>query len=158
MNQPQAKRNPWPLVIISYFVVFITFIVMFVVFAVRQKTDLVRQDYYDEEIRFQNHIDRVSRTQPISAGVGVVYDSSRQLITVTLPVDHANRQPAGKIMLYRPSDARLDQNIQLAVDEKGSQLVDTKKLRSGLWKVRVEWSVNGQEFFFDQSIVVNFGA
>ena len=57
-----------------------------------------------------------------------------------------------------PSDARLDQNIRLAVDQKGSQLVDTKKLRPGLWKVRVEWSVNGEEFFFDKSIVVNFSA
>jgi hypothetical protein len=158
MNQLQTKRNPWPIVIISYFVVFITFIVVFVIFAARQRTDLVRQDYYDEEIRFQQQIDRVSRTRPISAEVGVTYDSSRQLITITLPVAQANRQPAGKILLYRPSDARLDRNIRLAVDEKGSQLVDTKKLRAGLWKVRVEWSVDGHEFFFDKSIVVNFRA
>jgi len=154
MNQLQTKRNPWPIVIISYFVVFITFVVIFIVFAARQRTDLVRQDYYEEEIRFQHHIDRVSRTRAISAELGIAYDSRRQFITVTLPVAQANRQPTGRIFLYCPSDARLDQNIQLAVDKQGLQLVDGKKLQAGLWKVRVEWSVNGQEFVFNKSIVV----
>jgi hypothetical protein len=40
------------------------------------------------------------------------------------------------------------------VNFDGIQEVDAQKLRAGLWKVRVFWNVDGQEYFFDQPIVV----
>ena len=66
-----AGRNPWPIAIVSYFIIFIAFIAWFITFAMRQKMDLVRDDYYDQEIRFQQQIDRVQRTQSISTPRGV---------------------------------------------------------------------------------------
>ena len=155
MNKSRTKLNPWPVAIISFFVMAIAFIVSFIVFASGQRADLVRQDYYEEEIRFQHQIDRVSRTESISAQVGIAYDSAGRFIAVTLPALQADQQPTGRILLYRPSDARLDQSIRLALDPTGVQRLDAKRLRSGLWKIRVQWNVSGQEFFFDKSIVVN---
>jgi hypothetical protein len=154
MNTPSNQRSFWPVSIISFFILAIIFVVSYVVFASRQRTDLVRQDYYDQEIRFQNHIDRMSRTRFISPDAGIVYDTAQKFIAITLPRSSTNQLPVGDIFLYRPADERLDQNIPITVDQKGMQVVDAKNLETGLWKVRVEWKVDDQEFYFEKSIVI----
>jgi hypothetical protein len=149
-----ASRNPWPIAIIASFAIFFISLAVFITWAVRQNMDLVRKDYYDEEIRYQDQLDRLNRTEPWRGQVAVTYDHSQSCITITLPAMHAARQPRGQVHLYRPSDARLDQHLDLAVNAEGIQRVDARTLRPGLWKVRLRWQANGEEFYFDQSIVV----
>jgi len=60
----------------------------------------------------------------------------------------------GRIQLYRPSDARLDRDLPLALDVNGLQRLDAKRLHAGPWNIRVQWSVDGEEFFLSRSIVV----
>jgi hypothetical protein len=153
MDPSMKSRNPWPIAIIVFFVVFFSGLVSFIVFAAHQHVDLVRSDYYEEEIRFQQQLDRVERTRQIAEPVAVTYDTAGRGITIKLPAAHAQPK-TGLIHLYRPSDARLDYAVPLAPDSDGSQRLDASKLRSGLWKVRVQWSVEGQEYYFDQKVIV----
>lgn len=147
-------RNPWPIVIISYFAIFIPCMIAFVVFATRQKMDLVRGDYYDDEIRYQQQLDRIDRTSNLAAPAEITYDTSQRAITISLPSLHSPAQATGNIRLYRPSDDSLDQQIELAVGQDGIQHVNARALRAGLWKVRVYWTVNGQEYFSAKSLVI----
>jgi len=153
-NPSSKSRNPWPIVIIAYFIVFISGVVTFAIFASRQKVELVRPDYYADEIQFQQQLDRLNRTQPINASVTIVYNSDQQTITVTLPAAHAQHPTSGQIHLYRPSDAHLDQDLALALDAEGVQHVNAKNLRPGLWKVRVQWTADGQDYFFAQTVII----
>jgi nitrogen fixation protein FixH len=156
MNATVAKfpRNPWPIFIVAYFIVFITFIVLFIIFASRQKMDLVRGDYYDEEIRYQEQLDRMNRTQQINAQTAIAYDFGRQTISISLPAIHAHRPVTGRIRLYRPSDDTLDRDVPLAVNSDGRQSVDASNLQPGLWKIRVYWTVDGRDYFSGESVVV----
>ncbi|MBI5775004.1 MAG: FixH family protein [Verrucomicrobia bacterium] len=146
-------RNPWPYAITAWFVVFISGIVAWVAFAMRQSSELVRSDYYEHEIRYQQQIERLGRTQPVAAQATAAYDPVQQRITVTVPDGHAARA-TGVIHFYRPSDAKLDRRLPLNVDTAGTQTMDAKALRPGLWKVRVQWKVGGEEFFFDRPILI----
>jgi hypothetical protein len=56
--------------------------------------------------------------------------------------------------LYRPSDERLDQSLPLALDPHGVGRFDAKSLSPGLWKIRVEWNVNGQDYLLDRPVIV----
>jgi hypothetical protein len=156
-NPEPAGRNPWPIAIVAYFIVFISFIVGFIVFATRQKMDLVREDYYDQEIRFQKQIDRVTRTQSISTQIVIRYDARQGAVTVELPKEQAGQHPTGTVVFYRPSNASLDETHELTLDANGGQRLDTRKLKAGLWTVRVEWSLAGQDYFYDKQIVVKGG-
>jgi hypothetical protein len=153
MSDSSKKRNPWPIVIVAYFAVFITFIVGFIVFATRQHVDLVRNDYYEEEVHFQQQLERIQRTRDQGGLVAVKYDDTHRCIMLSLPAAR-ERSASGVIHFYRPSDAALDQDVRLALAADGTQQVDAKKLRGGLWKVRVQWLMDGQEYFFDQALVV----
>lgn len=147
-------RNPWPYAIMAFFACAITGIVSFVLFANQHRMELVRPDYYEHEVRYQEQIDRVNRTKAIRQQVLVNYDFQKANLTITLPQAQVQVGLAGNIQLYRPSDSKLDQEIKLTPDAEGIQRVDTSKLKAGLWKVRVSWEVAGQEYYFDQSVVV----
>ena len=148
------KRNPWPYAIAAYFALFILFIAAFITWGVRQNVDLVRPDYYQDEILFQKQIDTLHRTQAVAGQVAVRYEPGVRIITIQLPPGHAARNVAGRIHLYRPSDAKLDREIKMALNGRGAQSIDSANLAPGLWQIRVQWKADGQEFYFDQRVVI----
>ncbi len=152
MTTLAQSRNPWPAAIIGSFVIFISGVIIFIAWAARQDMDLVRKDYYEDEIRFQESMESFGRTRPLRAEVAVTYDAVRALVGIALPASHGCQQATGRIHFYRPSDARLDHEVTLAVGSDGTQSVDAKRLRPGLWKVRLFWSANGEDYSFVQPI------
>jgi nitrogen fixation protein FixH len=145
--------SSWPYAIIGYFIVFITGVAVFITWAVTQDMDLVRKDYYDHEILFQQQIDRQKRTAELGAQAAVNHDAARQALTVQIPASHV-AGASGTINFYRPSDAKLDQAVRLAPAADGTQQINVQSLRSGLWKVAVQWTADGQEYHLDRSIVI----
>ena len=147
------KKNIWPIAIIAYFLVFITGVVTWVSFAMRHDDQLVRTDYYDHEIKYQDQIDRITRTRALTSGAAISYQASEHAIIVQVPAEMRQRLE-GDIHFYRPSDARLDQKIALTPTPDGTQRVNVKDLHAGHWKVRVNWKVDGQEYFLEKTIVL----
>jgi hypothetical protein len=154
MNLQAIRTNPWPCAIIGWFLLFGSGMAAWVVMAVRNDPDLVRADYYEQEIAYQKQIDRLQRTAAMRGEISVSYESVRQQVALRLPAAHLAGQPAGSIYFYRPSNARLDFELPLALDATGAQRISTVKLQGGLWKVRVHWTSAGQEYFHDQSLVL----
>lgn len=150
---PAPPRSLWPYAIIGWFILFGSAMAVWVAVAVRQNIDLVSADYYEHEIRYQQQIDRQARTQSNSAEARISYDAGQHQLTVALPVTHA-AQALGKVAFYRPSDAALDRQAKLFTSPAGEQTFDTRTLRPGLWKIRVQWTFHGEEFFSDQSVTI----
>lgn len=146
-------QNPWPVGLVVFFIIFTSYIVGFVIFSCRQKMDLVREDYYDQEIRFQQQIDRVQRSVPVLADAAINYDRAGDFVTVKLPAV-GTHEISGTVSFYRPSDAGLDANVKLELDPAGDQSVSVHALRAGLWKVRVQWKTGQQDYFFEKPIVI----
>lgn len=149
-----TKRSLWPYAIASYFALAITGIAVFITWAVRQNMDLVRADYYEHEILFQKQIDAVNRARPFAKELTMAYDFSKHTLLVSVPATHIGEQFQGKAHLYRPSDARLDQHIDLKPARDGKQTINAANLAPGLWKVRLDWIANGESFAFEQTIIV----
>ena len=114
--------------------------------------DLVGTDYYDQEIRYQDQIDRLRRTAAVGAAVQVKYTPGR--IEILIPTEHLSKGVVGAVHFYRPSDARLDHEIPLAVNTVGKQSIVTAGLSRGHWRVRVGWKSGGEEFYHDETIVI----
>ena len=155
MNSLQPARNLWPHAIIAWFVVFASALAAWIVFTARQSNDLARADYYEEEVHYQRHLDRLNRTAAVRGQVAIHYDAPRGEVIVRLPAEHLAPHPTGRIHFYRPSEVALDFEMPLAVDAQGLQRIGARNLRGGLWKVRVEWTASGQEYFFEQILVAD---
>lgn len=149
----QSPRNLWPISITAFFIVLITCIVSFVAFAMRQREDLVSSDYYERAVRYEKQLDALNRSQEFSSKTVVTFDSAKQSIVIALPeAQHAGA--VGNVQLYRPSDSRLDRELPMQLDATGGQQLDAKNLSDGLWRVRVKWKQNGQDYYLDQPVIV----
>lgn len=151
---PLPTRNFWPHAIILWFVIFISALAAWITYAVHQKVDLVSPDYYEAEIHYQKQVDRLNRSVAVRGEVAVRYDAARQEITVQLPVAHVSARPTGTFHFYRPSQAALDVQIPLAIDGRGVQTIDTGKLPTGYWKLRLQWAAAGAEYYFEHALVL----
>jgi hypothetical protein len=154
MSKP--TRNLWPLSIIVFFAVAIIFFAGFVTWALRQRNDLVTPDYYEREVRYQAQLDKLNRSQVFARQTVVTFEPAAREIRITLPPEET-RGATGLIQLYRPSDARLDRDLPLALDATGVQRVDASQLPTGLWKVRVLWNVKDADYYLDQPVIVTSG-
>ena len=150
----QPTRSLWPYAIAAYFAVAIIGIVIFITWAVGQNMDLVRSDYYEQEILFQRQIDAVNRTRPFAKEIAVIHDLPAGTLRLRLPAAHLGQQLSGTVYLYRPSDAKLDRIVALNPDVDGEQVVAAERLVSGLWKVRLEWTAGGAPYHFEQSVII----
>ena len=159
MNARNSRTRPlrslWPYAIASYFLLAICGMAAFITWAVRQNMDLVRPDYYEDEILFQKQIEAANRTRPLAREISVSYDAQQQRLLLRVPSTHAKSPFHGRAHLYRPSDARLDRRIELKPSFEGTQIIDSATLAPGLWKVRLDWSFENEAYTFEQSIVID---
>ena len=150
----KTNRSLWPLGIIIAFVLFAIGVATAVSFACRSNNDLVSKNNYDEEIGFQTRIDSLDRTRQLATRAMAAYDRAAGRILIALPAEHAGRNLTGQIQLYRPSAAGMDQQLKLQPDSNGGQSLDVAALPQGLWRIRVSWSVGGNDYYLDQKVVI----
>ena len=144
----------WPISIIGFFAVAFIGCVSFVTFCSRHPADLISANYYEDEVKYQGHIDRLQHTQERASAASVQYDKQTRSITVSVPVEPASTSPSGQIQLYRPSELNQDRTIKLELTAQGLQTINAADLLPGLWKVRVSWTVAERQFFMDQKVVI----
>ena len=153
-QQLKTSLNPWPVGIVAFFAAAICGAVIFVIFCSRNRVDLVTADYYEQEVRYQDQLDRAQRASSLQAPAKINYDTASQLITVLLPAEHLSPELKGWIQLYRPSAASMDQKLALQVNASGAQMIDARSLSDGLWRVRVSWNLNGEDYYCDEKVVI----
>lgn len=141
------KRNLWPYAIILYFIIFISGMVSWIAFAMRNDHELVRKDYYEQEIKFQSEMEKRARSSALR--IKVAYDAPTRRIEVRIP----GAVSTGTILFYRPSNAKLDRELKIVLKD-GSQTIDVRGFESGLWKVRLSWTANSEEYRHEESIVL----
>jgi nitrogen fixation protein FixH len=142
--------NPWPYGIIAFFILLLCGIATVLVIATTHRESMVSENYYEQELKFQDQIDGAARAQ--KCGARVQLDSRAGHLLVTVPAGQAAHEAAGTIEFFRPSAAELDCQFPLALNADGVQTVDVSKLRPGLWKVFVKWTAGGQGYYLEQKL------
>ena len=150
----KPRRSPWPYAIGSYFAVVITCIAIFITWAVKQNMDLVRSDYYEQEILFQRHIDAAKRTMALGSQVALTLDAKAGVLMVRVPATHVTRVSHGNVHLYRPSNATLDRHIPFQPDANGQAVLPVHNLASGLWRIRAEWTAGGESYLLENNVLL----
>lgn len=136
----------WGKSIILVFVLFAGFIGTMVVLMTRERVDLVRDDYYQTEVAYQQQIDRLGRTAKLAQAPALYPNDAQQQLDLHLPAGWEK----GKLTFYRPNDRRLDRTVSL---QPGQTQVSTATLAKGHWRIELNWSVGSQEFYCEQPFV-----
>ncbi|QQS36845.1 MAG: FixH family protein [Ignavibacteriales bacterium] len=137
-------------IVISMLVFMIATTGMMILF-INQKVDLVTDNYYDKELKFQQQIDKVNNTNNLKEKIELKYES--QLVRIKFPQSYISLNPAGELFFYRPSDIKKDFKIPLSIDSTGLQVIPFTSHDKGYWKVQLHWSMQSSEYFNELSFL-----
>jgi len=133
-------------------VLFTAISLWFAYFAFNQEVNLVSDDYYEAEIKFDERMETIKRTELLSEKLKI--NMNQGLVELIFPNKFIKKQIIGEILFYRPSDRNLDLSFPIKLDSTNTQFLDTKIIKPGLWKMQIHWIVDYKEYFNEKSIMV----
>ena len=144
----------WGTGLVIGMVAFISFIMYFVVTMMSSTDydhDLVVEDYYKEELHYQQDIDAEENALAMEENLTLEREGSKLILT--FPENMNLNIIEGNVNFYRPSNKKLDFNIPFS-KIIGQQLeVPEAQLVKGRWNVKVTWEKNEKEFMFKKEIL-----
>jgi FixH len=133
----------WGIRIVLLYAAFVTGILYLVYRSSRESIDLVEQDYYAKELRYQDRIDAIQLAQVDSMRVVFNYDKRSGLLTIDLS-DSLDLN--GNLHFYKPDNANHDFKLSLN-GHIGEFRILTDTLARGLWRIKADYAVNDRSYY-----------
>jgi hypothetical protein len=137
----------WSYKITFLYLSFVTGILFLVYKAANEDYDLVTEQYYEAELKYQDVIDQKERVAKLSAPLQI--KSSVDNISVQFPKEFSNKQIKGELYLYRPSDDQQDIRKRFTTSEAFYETAFGCDL-SGLYEIKLSWESEGKTYFYEQ--------
>jgi len=141
----------WGYKILSVYIVFVLGILFLVYRSSSQNQDLVVQDYYEQELKFQKRIDETERANALSGEVK--YEIKEKEITVRFPQEMRGKQLDAHVLLYCTADKSKD--IQKDLSSSDALInVPLPAGNKGLHELKISWTANGTSYYWEHKIFI----
>lgn len=142
----------WGTGITIFIVLFVGHILFLVFQTTRVTADLQAEDYYEQEINYQDRIEAIGNTNALSSSFTVSQD--KEHVYLHYPQEFGAMNLDGNIELFKPDNASLDQEIPLNQSDL-KQLIQKKNLVKGWCVLRVNGIGGDRPYYFEERIFVN---
>ncbi|MBM4171662.1 MAG: hypothetical protein FJ214_07330 [Ignavibacteria bacterium] len=143
----------WGTSIAVIYILFVVIIVSIAVWLSNKDLPLVTDNYYAKELKYQEEIDKINRTNELDEKLEIKV--SEEMILLTFPRLFPSDDIEGNIVFYRPNDESKDFIQEIKIDTTYTQSVYTKNIQTGLWKIKVNWQANNVEYYNEKLIMIN---
>jgi len=135
-------------------ILFLIAIITLVIFTMTIDENLVVEDYYSQDLVYQEQLDKANRTAALGETFIIKYVRGSG-VKVKINDKFINDIIIGNIVFYRPSDKNLDRQINLELIN-GDQFINTSTFENGLWEIQISWSMNDVDYYYSsQKIIIN---
>jgi len=141
----------WGVKVTIAFVLFAGFILYMVVRSFQLDIDLVSDNYYSDEINFQDRIDQKANLRALGEKVNVSKIGTDQ-VRFEFPKDHGLAN--GEIHFYHVSRKLFDRRFPIQLDSISRQDLNTEALVAGRYKVKMSWTTRGKDYFQESEIFI----
>jgi len=141
----------WGAKIVVVYVVFIAGILFMVFKSSSEKADLVTDDYYAKELKYQEKIDEMNRVSALSTEVAVVIKDNE--LIVLFPKDFLGKRLIGEAVLYCPSDEKKDFKNNFSLQDEPLKISIPAK-NKGLHELHLSWQDGGVTYYFEKKIFI----
>lgn len=132
---------------------FIAFIMFFVITMITDKAyshDLVVEEYYKNELTFQEQLDKTKNASLLSENIQL--EQTSEGLVISFPKELESASIKGNVFLYRPSNKQLDSEIPLSLSSH-QLLVPDSRFIDGRWNIIIDWEYKGEKFYFKEDIL-----
>ncbi len=147
------KKFNWGWGIALFYSTFVAFMLFMVWQSTQMKTELVTADYYGQEVKYQQQLDKMKRSNILSQPLSwVVNNKSVQL---NFPKDVKGKDVKAQILFYRPDNSLRDFNVTCNADSSGVCVVSSDKFKHGAYKMKVDWSAGNETYYTEGVVNIN---
>ena len=141
----------WGTSIVIAFVLFIGFILFFVIKAhnPNNKHDLVSEEYYKDELKFQEEIDKQNNVKSLAEPF--IIKKTTEGFEIQFPKRFNNENISGTVIMTRPSNKALDFEIPIHLTNH-KMLLSKSKLVEGNWNLNIDFESYDTLYLYKNSI------
>ncbi len=127
---------------------FMLMILLFVFGASKLQTELVSDNYYEKEIKFQETIDKQKNTNALEGNFEIL--GTVKSVKINLPKDLEGQEIEGTISLYRPSSEMLD--FEVKAENSMEQVIESENLVAGKWTISIDITADGKGYYYEEKV------
>lgn len=143
----------WPTGIIIAMTAFVIFILSFVykvTFLSGYDHHLVSEDYYKDELHYQQEINKENKGVALKENIKIEKDNSGLIIV--FPSEFEPSQISGTISFMRMSNEKNDFTLPIELTSREVVIKD-ENLVKGRWDVKIDWVVNKTDYLYKEKLV-----
>ena len=141
----------WGYKILFVYIAFVAAMLFLVFKASFQKDDLVTQDYYGQELKYQQRIDETERTNALSAALQCGYREGR--LVISFPKDFSGKTITGNVVLYCPADEDKDVKQDFTIKDNALEMAVPHNYK-GAFELHINWQSDGRQYYYEKKIFI----
>lgn len=114
--------------------------------------NLVSEQYYKDELAYQDVIDGTKQANALSSGVALA--EAGGAVRVELPREMQGKTVTGTIFFYCPADVARDRRVSLQMNWAGVQEIARGVVPAGHYTVKVSWKTAGVHYYTQEPFVI----
>jgi hypothetical protein len=136
--------------IVVSFVLFAAFIGTLVVVCLREDISLVSKDYYQEELVYEDQIQRLNNVAGLKEKpvIRVVDHMVQVEFSQFNTIEHA------ELEIFCPSNASMDRKFLVKSSDQPVQFFQLDPLQKGMHRAKLQWEMDGKEFYLEEVIYI----
>lgn len=142
----------WGHKITLIFIAFAAMMIYMVVRSFQANVDLVSEDYYLQELNYQQQIDKKNNVAAQQKEVVSRLTVNGVELQFAETVDPG--QLSGTINLYRPSEADMDRAVAIALDSQRKQMIAPELLQPGKYILKIDWKEGNTPFYQEIELLI----
>jgi nitrogen fixation protein FixH len=140
----------WGFGIATFYASFMVILLYFVFKSTTHDNSLVMDNYYEQDLKYQSHYDKVVNTMQLKEQPTFEQDATAQTLNIQFPQGMNNSE--GSVHLFRPSTKHQDITVPLKLNEDGRMSIPTKLLSAGRWKIKMDWKSEQKDYYLEKAI------
>jgi len=142
----------WGTGVVIAFGLFMLFILSFVYKVQSNKkydNELVTDEYYKKEATVQDDINKKQNANDLQTKV--IISKSEKGLQIEFPENFDPKQLTGKVYFYRPSNQKLDFELDLTLSSNIFAF-PKEKIAAGIWDVSVDWTYQNKKYLNKETL------
>lgn len=138
-------RISWDTKIAILYISFVLMIVTLVSATFFHKSELVADNYYEQETTFQKRINATQAANALSEPLRIQEEGSD--IVLKFPEAFSGQGICGSVHFYAAADAGADRTLSIQLPSGGEWRIRRAKLAAAAYEAQISWAAGGKDYY-----------
>ena len=130
-------------------ILFIGFMLYLAFRCSQQNIDLVAENYYEKEVKYQQTINAIKNVSRLEGKVS--WQKIPGELVIKLPFEFTDKRVSGNIYFLRSADKTKDRKVDV---EGMDTRIPLLEFMSGPYHMQMDWTVDNKNYYYEELIVL----